>query len=189
MPRPDRTPTGDLTDRPSKSQRKRDSLALQDLGESLVTLSDERLRSLALPERLVDAIQLVRTIRAHEGRRRQMQFIGRLMREEADVEAIRRALEDEHHQHRVDTALMHEAERWRDQLLTDPAAVERWLVRAPDSRAHLDTALASARSEWAVGVRGRHYRELFRFIRASLAEPHGDRSPPSKAEPLGERPV
>lgn len=170
MNRPSRTPRADLTERPSKSQLKRDMLAVQDLGESLVKLSDERLESLHLPERLMDAIQLVRRIRAHEGRRRQMQFIGRLMREEADIEAIRRVLEDEHHQHRVDTALMHEAERWREALLDEPGGLDRWLNAWPDSRKAIEPLVAAARAELAGGVRGRHYRELFRLLRDTLMQ-------------------
>lgn len=151
-------------------------LALQALGEDLVNLSDERLASLQLPERLLDAIQLVRKIRAHEGRRRQMQYIGRLMREEADVEAIRRVLEDEHHQHRIDTALMHDAERWREQLISEPAALPRWLAAWPDTRKAIEPLLAGARAEIDGGIRGRHYRELFRLLRTTLSQPA---APPS----------
>lgn len=171
MTRPSRPPREEIAERPSKSQMKRDMLALQDMGENLVSLSDERLESLQLPERLMDAIQLARRIHAHEGRRRQMQFIGRLMREEVDVEAIRRLLESEHHQHRVDTAMMHEAERWREQLLTEATAIERWLQAWPDSRKTIEPLLAAARAEFDGGVRGRHYRELFRLLRTTLSQP------------------
>jgi len=195
MTRPSRTPKDDTADRPSKSQLKRDMLAVQDLGEELVNLSDERLESLSLPERLFDAIQLVRRIRAHEGRRRQMQYIGRLMREEADVEAIRRVLEDEHHQHRIDTALMHDAERWREQLITDPGSLPRWLAAWPDTRKSIEPMLAAARAEIDGGVRGRHYRELFRLLRTTLSQPAvepGAASPPEQTSDEGagtDRPV
>ncbi len=182
MTRPSRTPRDDPADPPSKSQLKRDMLAVQNLGEDLVNMSDERLESLKLPERLLDAIQLVRRIRAHEGRRRQMQYIGRLMREEADVEAIRRVLEDEHHQHRIDTALMHDAERWREQLITDPASLPRWLAVWPDTRKTIEPLLAAARAEIGGGVRGRHYRELFRLLRTTLSRPAGESGAASPAE-------
>src|SRR6476661_8880938 len=66
---------------PSKTRRKHEMHALQDLGEELVSLDPARLRSLDLPERLQDAVLLARTITRHEARRRQMQFIGRLMRD------------------------------------------------------------------------------------------------------------
>jgi len=158
----------DQTERPSKSQRKRDSHALQYLGEQLVEMSDERLLALGVPERLLDAIRLVRTIRAHEGRRRQMQYIGRLMREEVDVDAIRGALEEEHSRHRIDTAMMHEAERWREQLIAEPGTLKRWIDRWPDTRPRIEALITAARSELESGSRGRHYRDLYRLLRDTL---------------------
>jgi len=74
---------------PSKTRRKQEMHALQDLGEALVALDPQRLASLDLPERLTDAIKLARTVTRHEARRRQLQYIGRLMR---DVDAEPRAL-------------------------------------------------------------------------------------------------
>ncbi|MEN9774640.1 MAG: hypothetical protein RL322_1710 [Pseudomonadota bacterium] len=175
-------PDEDQTERPSKSQRKRDSHALQDLGEQLVELSDERLLALGVPERLHDAIRLVRTIRAHEGRRRQMQYIGRLMREEVDVDALRGALEEEHSRHRIDTALMHEAERWREQLIAEPDALIRWVDRWPDTRPRIEALVTAARSEVASGTRGRHYRDLYRLLRDTLTA--AERAvPPDRDQP------
>ena len=76
---------------PSKSQRKKEVHALQDLGVELVALSDERLAALELPERLRDAVLEARHITAREARRRQLQYIGKLMRQ-VDAEPIRAAL-------------------------------------------------------------------------------------------------
>ncbi|MBS1171219.1 MAG: hypothetical protein H6R12_49 [Proteobacteria bacterium] len=81
----------DTTLEPSKSQRKREMHALQDMGEQLVELSAERLAQMALPDELRDAVREAQRITKHGGRRRQMQFIGRLMRS-IDVEPIREAL-------------------------------------------------------------------------------------------------
>ena len=78
--------------RPSKTRLKREMEALQDLGETLVGLDRSRLAELDLPERLVDAIELARGITRHEARRRQMQYVGRLMRD-VDPAPIRAALE------------------------------------------------------------------------------------------------
>lgn len=155
---------------PSKSQRKRDSHALQELGEQLVGLSDERLLQLPITERMIDAVRLARGIRAHEGRRRQMQFIGRLMRE-ADHEAIRQVIEGDRQLHRAETALMHAAEHWRERLLDDPAAVNLWLERHPETGQALPTLIEKARAEVASGQLGRRYRELFRLVRTTLGAP------------------
>src|SRR5256885_5763215 len=78
-------------ERPSKSQRKRNMHALQDLGVELVELSDERLAAVDLPEPLREAVAEARRITDFEGRRRQMQYIGKLMRE-IDPEPIRAKL-------------------------------------------------------------------------------------------------
>ena len=84
----DETPDG--FDRPSKTQRKKASHDLQDLGEALVALSDARLDQLPIDELLLDSIRAYRRTKTHEGRRRQMQFIGKLMRR-TDSEPLREA--------------------------------------------------------------------------------------------------
>ena len=71
----------DYGDRPSKSQRKRDSAAVQDLGAQLVELSKEKIASLGLPEKVQDALIACQSITAHEGRRLQLQYIGKVMRD------------------------------------------------------------------------------------------------------------
>jgi ribosome-associated protein len=159
--------SGSVSDAPSKSQLKRDSHALQVLGAQLLELSEEKLEKLPLDERLLDAIRLAKTIRAREGLRRQIQYIGRLMRD-SDAEAIRLALEGDQLRHRADTALMHAAEHWRERLLADPGALEQWLGQHPLTRDALTATLAAALAEHAVGQRGRHYRELFRLLRDTL---------------------
>src|SRR5690606_21216236 len=69
----------DLYDRPSKSQVKREMLALTDLGKQLVDLPPERLRKLALEEKLHEAIRLAQRTTSREGRRRQIHYVGKLM--------------------------------------------------------------------------------------------------------------
>ena len=78
-------------DKPSKSQRKREALALQELGETLVTLKPAQLDKIPLPEELREAVLAARQINQHGARKRQLQYIGRLMRE-IDPEPIRAAL-------------------------------------------------------------------------------------------------
>ena len=78
--------------KPSKSARKREYLALQKLGEDLITLRESDLLSLPLEEDLLEAVQEARRIKAHGGLRRQKQYIGKLMRH-VDAEPINAALE------------------------------------------------------------------------------------------------
>lgn len=104
---------------PSRSARKRRSLALQKLGEELTRLSPAACRELELPPELSEALALYAAIRDREGRRRQMQYIGRLMRE-TDAEALRAALAARAEIPAAATARFHQIEQWRDRLLNAP---------------------------------------------------------------------
>jgi ribosome-associated protein len=159
-------------DRPSKSQRKRDAHALQKLGVKLIDLRDDALLRLPLEANLVEAIRFARTIRSHEGRRRQLQRIGKLMRE-ADGDAIRSALGDETREQRLSTALQHAAEAWRERMIADTRVAANWLAQYPEGGEAIAELLIRARAEIATKAPGRAYRELFRKIRRQL-ETRGD---------------
>ena len=116
--------------RPSKTRLKREMEALQALGETLVALDNARLAQLALPERLVDAITLARGITKHEARRRQMQYVGRLMRD-VDPAPIRAALERWDSVPRAEKARFAALERWRERLLDDAASLDAFVAEHP----------------------------------------------------------
>jgi ribosome-associated protein len=163
----------ELDDRPSKSQRKRDMHALQDLGERLIALQPERLRRMDIPGKLLDAIELAQRITSREGRRRQLQYVGRLMRD-VDAQAIRDQVDLDGRQHRIDTAIQHAAERWREVLVEAPTRLGEFVERYPRAAdAGLDRAIESARTEVGRGERGRRYRELFRKLRDTMVDTDG----------------
>lgn len=121
---------------PSRSAKKRESHALQALGEELARLGPQEVQSLSLPPELAEALGLYARIRNHEGRRRQMQFIGRLIREMDDVEPLRAALERRKAGSMAATAALHRAEQWRDRLLSAPAEeLDQLLAALPCSQA------------------------------------------------------
>jgi ribosome-associated protein len=156
--------------RPSKSQAKRDMTALQKLGVELVDQTPERLARVDIPDNLRGAIEHARSIRDHEGRRRQLQYIGRLMRD-VDPEPIRAALAAWSRQSRAEAAALHALEAWRDRLLEDDEALtafasEHTAALAPDTLQRLRQAVRGSRKERAEGKSPHHYRELFRLIRA-----------------------
>jgi ribosome-associated protein len=166
---------------PSKTRRKSEMHALQDLGEALVALDAGRLAELAaeagLPERLVEAVAQARTITAWGGRKRQLQFIGKLMRE-VDPEPIRRRLDAWAHGHREDAARQHALERWRERLLAEPAALDALAAEHPRlDRPRFRALIAKARDERAQGAPPHAYRELFRELKA-LASDHPPLPPP-----------
>ncbi|WP_374280180.1 ribosome biogenesis factor YjgA [Desulfovibrio sp.] len=112
---------------PSRSEKKRQSIALQNMGEELTRLGPQEVKNLDLPADLREALQLYARIGDHEGRRRQMQFIGRVMRE-IDPAPIRAMLDARREVSAAATAALHKAEQWRDRLLTADEAELAGLV-------------------------------------------------------------
>jgi ribosome-associated protein len=150
--------------RPSKSQRKRDMHARQDLGEQLVALSNDALRRMELPETLREAIAEAQRLKGHEAMRRQMQYIGRLMRD-SDHEAIQAAYDEVMGGSRESVALMHRCERLRDELLEDDAALSGFLAQHPAVDTQwLRAKLRAARQERIALRPPRHARELYRWL-------------------------
>jgi ribosome-associated protein len=165
------TPDGD--DSPSKTRLKQQSHDLQKLGMALAELSDARLQRLDLPERLFDALQQYRNTRTHEGRRRQLQYVGKLMREVDDA-PLREAVAESKLGSARDTLLLHQAEAWRDALLADDEALTRWMHEHADCDVQrLRSLVRAARREAALPAEQRNprsHRELFQFIRPLLSE-------------------
>lgn len=173
---PDPTPDdeGLLPERPSKSALKRQMHDLQALGQALSELPESRQAKLDLPESLRDALVEYRRTRSHEGRRRQLQLIGKLMRQ-ADEAAIREAVAAFRLGSATETLALHEAERWREELLASDDAITRWLTRFPATdaqqlRSLVRSARKDAKAEHPDQRRGRSYRELFQIIKAALAD-------------------
>lgn len=154
---------------PSKSQRKRESLALQALGERLVALPQARLDRVELPTSLRDAVLEARSISARGGRKRQLQYIGRLMRE-VDAAPIEEALARMDGTDRAATTLLHQAEQWRARLLEDgDDALAEFLDRHPGAdRQHMRQLQRSARVERDRGRPPRQQRALFRLLSETL---------------------
>ena len=152
-------------EKPSKTRRKRAMHELQALGERLVELNPEQLAAVALPEDLHDAVERARNITKHEARRRQLQYIGRLMRS-VDPEPIREKLKTWDGVSTEETARLHRIERWRERLLEDDGAVGV-LVRAHPGidTQRLRALVRNARGERDAGRPPRVYRELFRALR------------------------
>ncbi len=155
---------------PSKTRRKKDMQELQALGEALVGLDPARLGALDLPERLADAIRAAGPITKHEGRRRQLQFVGRLMRD-VDPVPIRAALERIQSLPRAERARFAAAERWRDRLLDDAQALEAFVAEHADvDRAALAAIIRAAHAERTSGRPPHQFRALFRAISRALAQ-------------------
>jgi ribosome-associated protein len=156
----------------SKTRRKAEMHALQDVGVALVGLDPRHLEAMLheieLPDRLREAIVEARGITAHGGRKRQLQYIGKLMRE-VDAEPITRWLDRLAHGQQQDAARLHRVERWRDQLLADADALDALMAEHPTlDRPRLRALIAKARDERARGAAPHAYRDLFRALKDVL---------------------
>ncbi len=155
---------------PSKTKIKQQMHDLQDIGEQLVELSKDRLKEIDLPERLYDAVREMKRINTFGAQKRQMQFIGRLMRE-VDAAPIIAKLEvwsGKSHQH---IAWLHQIERWRDRLLEDESALTELLTDHPTADAQrLRALIRNALKEKELEKPLKSYREIFQVLREILPE-------------------
>jgi ribosome-associated protein len=167
-------------DRPSKTQRKKESHDLQSLGEDLIALPDDRLDGLPMDESLLDALRTYKKTRSHEGKRRQMQYIGKLMRR-ADPEPLREAVAALKLGTAKASLALHEMEHWRAQMLASDDILTTWMKQHPDTDLQqLRSLVRAARKDAASAPEqrnGRAYRELFQLIKqhtasASSESPH-----------------
>jgi ribosome-associated protein len=161
----------------SKTQRKKQMHELQGVGAALVRLSAERLARIRMPEALRDAIVAAQGITKHEARRRQLQYIGRLMRD-IDAAPIAAQLAELEAPSKRQSALFHVAERWRPELIDDPAAFERFVKDFPGAdEKRLRDLLHAARAERGAGRQTRAFRELFHEVNTLVQERAGRGSP------------
>jgi ribosome-associated protein len=156
----------DLPPEPSKSQRKRDLDELKQLGRELITFSDDALRQLLLPEKLLEALRTGQKIKAHGAQKRQLQYIGKLLRDVDDT-PIREAIEARGRQHALHTREFHQLEVLRDSLLTEgDAALAEAMAQFPRAdRQHLRKLVRQARHEHDQQQPPRASRQLFRYLR------------------------
>ena len=163
--------------RPSKSQLKREMTALQELGEELAGLSKDGLKKVPMPEKLDDAVREARRITSHEGRRRQIQYVGKVMRSlhETEIAAIRHALDVMKGMSDAETAKMHAIERWREQLLKSDDVLTDFIRRYPQADPQEGRMLIrNTRREGEQKKPPRYYRELFQWIKNTLSDVHRD---------------
>jgi ribosome-associated protein len=164
-------------DRPSKSQVKREMLALLDLGRQLVDLPAEKLKQLSLDENLYDAVRQAQRTTSREGRRRQIHYVGKLMRN-AEADAIRAQMDIWENGSREETRAMHRIEALRDLLLDNDNALTQLLSEYPGADVqHLRTLIREGRKEIQNNTAlqpgqepaRKHYRALFQALKTLAA--------------------
>ena len=160
----------------SKTRRKKQMHELQQVGAELVALSPEQLARIEMPESLREAVEDARRFTRHEARRRQIQYIGRIMRD-IDAGPIVEQLAALTAPSKRQTALFHVAERWRQELLADGSALERFVKEFPEADPHrIRSMVDEAREEKRASRPPRRFRELFHVLSA-IVQDHARRHP------------
>jgi ribosome-associated protein len=159
-------------ERPSKSELKRQMTALQKLGAELVAEPRDRVKRVPMPEDVREAILECQQIKDHEGRRRQLQYVGKKMRtlNEEEIAAIQRVIDSWKGASKAETAALHAIERKRDKLLADDHALTELLQEHPQLDVQqLRTLIRNARKEQAESKPPKAYREIFQILKSLQA--------------------
>lgn len=162
---------------PSKTQLKAEADEKQALGEALLTLRADLMARLDLPDKLLDALAQAKRITNFEGRRRQMQFIGKLMRP-LDTEPIRAAIDEQANGSADLTLALHLAEQWRDKLVASDDALGNWMTEYPGTDSQqLRALIRQARKDIAkpetpgeAPRHGKSYREIFQLVKQMMKQ-------------------
>lgn len=173
------------TDGLSRTDLKKLSDKLQGLGEQLLTLRKDLLNALELDDALIDALDELRRITNFEGRRRQSQYVGKLMRKlpEDTIAAIESAIEEQRKPSAEATMQLHLAEQWRDRLIADDGALTDWLALDDEADVqHLRTLIRQARKDAQAKPdkpgeaqrHGRAYRDIFQIVKTALGRGNDD---------------
>jgi len=162
-------------ERPSKSQLKREMTALQKLGEALVEAPRDRVKKVPMPDDVMEAILACQQISNHEGRRRQLQYVGKKMRTltEDEVAIIQKTVDGWRGTSKAEAAALHAIERQRDRLLADDKALTDLYTQYPSlDLQHVRTLIRNARKEQADNKPPKAYREIFQLLKTLQTLPN-----------------
>ncbi|ASP38737.1 hypothetical protein CHH28_08605 [Bacterioplanes sanyensis] len=154
----------------SKSELKREMERLQEIGRQLTELSPQQWQLFALSDTLVAALEESKRLKQHEAKRRHLQYIGKLMRSE-DIDNIRRQLDLLDPSSELYGRVQRQQEQWRSRLVEDDSAMAEFMSEFPNlDRQHLRNLVRNARKEHDSGKTGKHYKQLFQFIKGQMNE-------------------
>jgi ribosome-associated protein len=183
---------------PSRTDLKKESDERQKLGVELLTLRADLFKKIGLPDKLVEAMAEAKRITNFEGKRRQMQFVGKLMRllDEDTIARAKQGLNEQRNGSAQETLALHHAETWRDKLIASDETLTDWMAAHPATDAQaLRALIRQARKETSTqkdlpGQAPRHgkaYREIFQLVRITLLGGNAAQEPAAEIEtPDGE---
>jgi ribosome-associated protein len=151
----------------SKTQLKKEADDVQTLGVEIAQLPKQKITSLSLPDDAKEAIIFYQHIKKNSAKRRQAQYIGKILRG-LDLSQVNEELNVIKNISKLRIKLEHEAERWREKLITSPAALDEFINQYQPDVSNLNQTISNARKESLAEKKSKNYRNLYRLILESI---------------------
>jgi ribosome-associated protein len=151
----------------SKTQLKKEADDVQTLGVEIAQLPKQKITSLSLPDDAKEAIIFYQHIKKNSAKRRQAQYIGKILRG-LDLSQVIEELNVIKNISKLRIKLEHEAERWREKLISSPAALDEFINQYQPDISNLNQTISNARKESLADKKSKNYRNLYRLILESI---------------------
>jgi len=151
----------------SKTQLKKEADDVQTLGVEIAQLPKQKITSLSLPDVAKEAIIFYQNIKKNSAKRRQAQYIGKILRG-LDLSQVNEELNAIKNISKLRIKLEHEAERWREKLISSPTALDEFINQYQPDMSSLNQTISNARKESLTDKKSKNYRNLYRLILESI---------------------
>jgi ribosome-associated protein len=151
----------------SKTQLKKEADDIQQFGIEISNLPNHKIKELSLSDEIIEAIIFYKEIKKNSAKRRQAQFLGKLLRD-FDLSNVTQEMDTLKAFSRLQVKFEHEAELWRDKLINDQSALNEFINEFQPDLTNLNQTINAARKEFQSDKKSKNYRNLYRIILADI---------------------
>ena len=151
----------------SKTQLKKEADDIQQFGIEISNLPNHKIKELSLSDEIIEAIIFYKEIKKNSAKRRQAQFLGKLLRD-FDLSNVTQEMDTLKAFSRLQVKFEHEAELWRDKLINDQSALNEYINEFQPDLTNLNQTINAARKEFQSNKKSKNYRNLYRIILADI---------------------
>ena len=151
----------------SKTQLKKEADDIQQFGIEISNLPNHKIKELSLSDEIIEAIIFYKEIKKNSAKRRQAQFLGKLLRD-FDLANVTQEMDTLKAFSRLQVKFEHEAELWRDKLINDQSALNEFINEFQPDLTNLNQTINAARKEFQSDKKSKNYRNLYRIILADI---------------------
>lgn len=151
----------------SKTQLKKEADDIQQFGIEISNLPNHKIKELSLSDEIIEAIIFYKDIKKNSAKRRQAQFLGKLLRD-FDLSNVTQEMDTLKAFSRLQVKFEHEAELWRDKLINDQSALNEFINEFQPDLTNLNQTINAARKEFQSDKKSKNYRNLYRIILADI---------------------